>query len=288
MSSFEIELLSENNICVELCCLVCERTFSTEIDLDFSPENELYSNSDVLYCFNCETPYEYNIKFDSNILHVEFKNDEIVGTIKYSSKIHLEEYKTSSTKTSKRFYYKQIERLKIILEIKNEEYIIDQSLNRLIYTGVITSLETYLNEVFILIVFHSERTLERFVSGYEPYQKERLSLHEIIVKYNTLEIRVREDLDNFIYHNIPKLIRIFNLFDFELEKFNKLKDISQNIQKRHNLIHRSGLDESDNFKEVSKIEVETLINNSNLFVEYIDEKIEKKCFIPGFDLDLPF
>lgn len=288
MSTFEIELSSNNNVCVELCCLECESTFSTELDLSFSLESLLYSNSDILYCLNCEIPYEYNIKFDSNKLQIAFKDEEIIGSLKYSNKICWEEYKTSSPIKSKRFYNIQIERLEKILDIKSEEYIIDQSLNSLVFTGVITSLETYLNEVFILIVFHSESTLEKFVSEYEPYKKERLSLHEIFVKYNTLEMRVREDLDNFIYHNIPKLIRIFNIFQFELDRFDKIKDIALHIQKRHNLIHRSGLDENDDFKEVSKNEVESLISNTNLFVEYIQNKIEENCFLPDFDIDFPF
>ncbi len=219
-----------------------------------------------------------------------FKNNEIFGSLKYSEKVNWEEYKTLSTYKSKQFYDIQIERLKKILYIENEEFIIDQSLNRLVYTGVITSLETYLNEIFILIVFHSEDTLEKFVCEYEPYQKERFSLHEIFVKYNALKMRVREDLENFIYHNIPKLIRVFNIFNFELDKFEKIKDISIYIQKRHNLIHRSGLNEYDDFMviELNKVEIETLISDVNLFVEYVHKKIEENCFLPDDYFDYPF
>lgn len=288
MKTFEIELSSDNSISIDLCCLECESTFSTELDLSYNQENILYSNSDVLYCLDCEIPYEYDILIESNKLQLSFKNNEIIGNLKYSEKINWDEYKTLTTFKSKQFYKIQIERLKKILELKSEEYIIEQSLNRLVFTGVITSLETYLNEIFILIVFHSESTLEKFVNEYEPYQKERFSLHEIFAKYNSLEMRVREDLENFIYHNIPKLIRIFNIFNFELVKFDKIEEISKYIQKRHNLIHRSGLNENDDFIELKKIEVETLINDSYLFVEYINKKIEEYCFLPDYDHESPF
>lgn len=290
MKTFEIELSSNNNICIELCCLECNCNFSTELDLNFDDLDSLYSNSGVLHCIDCEIPYEYDIIIETNKLQVSFKNNEIFGDLKYSEKINWEEYKTSSTYKSKQFYDIQIERLKKILYLENEEYIIEQSLNRLVYTGIISSLETYLNEIFILIVFHSKDTLEKFVCEYEPYQKEKLSLHEIFVKYNSLKMRVREDLENFIYHNIPKLIRIFNIFNFELDKFEKIKDISICIQKRHNLIHRSGLNEHDEFivMEVARTEIETLISDTNLFVEYVHKKIEENCFLPDDYFDYPF
>ena len=288
MKTFEIELSPDNSISIELCCFECGSTFSTELDLSHNQETILYSNSGVLYCSDCEIQYEYDIIIESNKLQLSFKNNEIIGNLKYSEKINWYEYKTLTTFKSKQFYNIQIERLKKILELKLEEYIIDQSLNRLVFTGVITSLETYLNEIFILIVFHSESTLEKFVSEYELYQKEKFSLHEIFAKYNSLEMRVREDLENFIYHNIPKLIRVFNIFNFELSKFEKIKEISKYIQKRHNFIHRSGLNENDEFIELKKIEVETLINDSYLFVEYINKKIEEYCFLPDYDHESPF
>lgn len=288
MSRFEIELSSDKDICVELICLECGSRFSTELDLNFKGESLPYSNSDVLYCLDCEVPYDYKLKFDENKLEITFEDDDIFGSLKYSENVMLEEYKTSSILKSKQFYYIQIERLKKILHINNEEYIIDQSLNKLVYTGVITSLETYLNEIFTMIVFESKSTLENFVLEYEPYKKEKISFHEIFTKFNSLEMRVRDDLDNFIYHNIPKLIGLFKIFHFELEKFEKIKDLSQHIKMRHNLIHRSGIDKNDNFQVVTKKDVELLIVVTNSFVEYIHDKIEKKCYLPNFDIDFPF
>ena len=153
MTRFEIELSSDKGICAELICLHCKSRFSTELDLNFKDESLPYSNSDLVYCLDCEVPYEYKIKFDENKLEITFEDDDIVGSLKYSENIRLEEYKISSILKSKQFYYIQIERLKKILQINNEEYIIDQSLNKLVYTGVITSLETYLNEIFRLTIF---------------------------------------------------------------------------------------------------------------------------------------
>jgi len=150
----------------------------------------------------------------------------------------------------------------------------------LVFSGVITALETYLNEIFISIVFESEYTLEKFVSEYEPYKKEQISLNKIFSKYNSLGARVREDLNYLIYHNIGKLIAVFDIFNFDLQKFPRIKDISIAIQKRHDLVHRSGLDKDNNFQEISKAEVRALISNTSQLVGYIDKKIKERCYLP--------
>lgn len=291
MNKFEIPLSPDEEICLELTCLNCQEIFSTELDLNFIYENLPYSNNDVLYCLKCERKYEYNIKFDSNVLEISVKGKKINGCLKKSDKILSEEYEIPTTLKSKKFYDIQIERLEKILEIKSSEYILEQSLNRLLYSAVITSLETYLNEVFLLIVFHSNLTLEKFVNEYEPYKKEKLNLNEIFERTKSINNQVEEDLNNFIYHNIPKLVRIFNIFNFELQKFTKLNEISKHINMRHKLVHRSGLNNENNFEEISKEDVRSVIKNVNLFIDYINTKIENKCFLPKdyfeFD-DMPF
>jgi hypothetical protein len=287
MSTFEIEILSNIDVCVELNCTECDCKFSVELDLN--PNDEMpYFNNGVLHCEDCEKPYEYNLKFDMNKLQVNFKEDGIIGRLKESEKVNLEEYKVQSTNKSRQFYYTQINRLQKILEIRNNEFIIEQSLNRLVYSGIITSLETYLGEVFSQIVFHSNETFENFISEYELYKKEKLSLNDIIKKYHNLSNRVKEDLDNIIYHNINKIVPIFNIYNFELDKFEKLSSISKHIKKRHNFVHRSGLDENENFEEITKAEINLVIEDINLFVEYIHKKIDSRCYLSEFDFDLPF
>ena len=286
MSTFEIEILSNIDVCIELNCTECDSKFSVELDLHQNDEMP-YFNNGVLHCEDCEKPYEYRLKFDMNKLQVIFE-DNIIGGLKESGKVNLDDYKIQSTKKSLQFYYIQINRLQKILEIHNEEFIIVQSLNRLVFSGIITSLETYLGEIFSQIVFHSNDTFEIFISEYELYKKEKLSLSEIIIKYENLNSRVKEDLDNIIYHNINKLVPIFNIFNFELDKFEKLNTIAKHIKKRHNFVHRSGLDENENFEIITKEEIKLVIEDINLFVEFINKKIDSKCYLADFDIDLPF
>ena len=78
-------------------------------------------------------------------------------------------------------------------------------------------METYLYKVYILIVFHSENTIEKFVDNYEPNKKERITLNEIVTKYKSLQNRIKEHLNNSTYHNILKLLSMFNFYNFDLK-----------------------------------------------------------------------
>lgn len=291
MTTFRMETISNKNICVELFCNECGNKFSTELDTNFQNLELPFQSEGVLYCLYCEKPYEHTIKFDNNNLEIVFKNDELFGGLENSKKDYSEENKTSNPNNSKRFYFLQIERLEKIVKLKSGVFILDQALYRLVYSGIITSLETYLNEIFPQIVFHSEFTIEKFITDYEPYKKEKISLNEIYKKHRSINLRVQDDIDNFIYHNIPKLINVFNIYNFELDKHDRIHNIAKYIQKRHHLVHRSGVNQDDSLQEISEIEIETIIKDMNSFVEYIDQKINGKCYLPFpyFDVtDIPF
>jgi glycosidase len=289
MSKFNLEISLDKSISIELICNECGNQFSSEIDLHYKGQELSEEWDDFLYCFYCEHPYRYTGSFYNNILTINFHETELLGRLKYSQKVEEEEYVGLTPHKSLRFYNLQIERLEKIIKLKTGEHIIDQTLFRLIYSGVITALETYLSETFIQVVFYSTDTLEKFVYNYEPFKKEKISMHEIFQKYNNLELRVRDDIDNFIFHNISKLIKIFNIFDFELNNSPQIKNISKYIQKRHNFVHKSGIVREESLEEISEKEIEELICNVNLFVNYITKKNSEKCFLPyNDDLGLPF
>jgi hypothetical protein len=283
MTSFEIDILFNREINLSIFCIECGKYFSSELDINYSDDKLPTFNKEIFYCHFCNEPHKFTLEVENNNLTVTSKDKNISGGLSYSNNIEMEELPYSTPQDAKAFYDLQIERLLQILNVEINKYIVDQSLNRLIYSGIITSLETYLNEVLISIVFSSECTLEKFVNEYEPYKKEQLSLNEIFLKFNYLENKVRKDLNNLIYHNIPKIIRIFNIFDFELDKFSNIKNLVAGIQKRHSLIHRSGVDENDgSYLEVSKEEIILLIKETNSFVNYINQKVEEKCYLKDF------
>ncbi|WP_029035101.1 hypothetical protein [Salinimicrobium terrae] len=288
MSKFYKELRLNRPVCVELLCKECGNKFSTELDVQFKSGENHFQSSDNLYCSYCEEPYEYMLKYDNSNLSIEFKTNELFGGLKYSNSISFEEYRTATPQQSKKYFFLELERLQKILRLNSIEPDVELAKRRLVFSGIITCLETYLGEIFNQIVFHSSYTLEVFVANYEPYKKEKITVHEIFTKHNSLKLKVKDDLDNFIFHNVSKLINIFNIYEFELHNFEKIERIAIHIQKRHNFVHRSGIDKEDNLQDVLKTEIDEVIKDVSLFVEYIDNKIISKFLLQYDDDELPF
>ncbi|MCQ0110304.1 hypothetical protein [Zhouia amylolytica] len=283
MSSFEIDLTRNKNINIKLQCLECSCSFSTELDSSIEDEPTPHTKDDTLYCTECEASYNYTVRIDFSKFLISFE-DDLKGQLNYSSGFNKEEYDESTPYKAKKFYYSQIERLKEIIRLEVKQFITEQAFNRLIYSGVITALETYLNDFFLAIVFKDNYSLEKFVSEYEPYKKEQISLNEIFETIQNINTKVEKDLNYIIYHNISRLIPVFDIYNFDLRKCNEISSISKSIKKRHDFVHRSGQDKNGNFQEVSKSEIFELISTTNGLVQYIDKKYKEKCYDPFGDL----
>lgn len=276
MNYLEIDIVDNKSINVSLICVKCGARFNPELDLRSDTEG-IYKKNEVVYCYDCEKPYEFEKIIENQKLKIKFLNKEVSASLNHSDSIDKsEEVRIPyNYKRALRFYRTQIRRLKKLLEIKHDETSIVQTNYRLIFSGVITTLETYMNEVLLFMVLDSDLRLRIFVEKYEPYQKETFRLNQVFKKHDMIYSRVEHDLNKLIYHSLPKMIRIFDIYDFDLAKYEKIKSITKSIKLRHNFVHRSGLDDNDNLIILSEDDVLNLIDNVDSFVLYVNQKADE-------------
>jgi hypothetical protein len=74
---------------------------------------------------------------------------------------------------------------------------------------------------------------------------------------------------------MPKIISIFDIYDLKLGNFEKIRSVTQNIELRHNFVHRSGLDDQDNLIALSEQDIKYLIEDISSFVEYVNNQIDE-------------
>ncbi|WP_318640200.1 hypothetical protein [Flavobacterium ardleyense] len=256
------------------------------MDLVFDNPDIPIINEESVMCYECGSVMNYTTSCTSKTFSTEMRDEETIHFLEYSDQDNLELYEKSSPYKSKVFYYSQINRFQQLIDQEFGEFIIEQSLNRLVFSGVVTAVETYLNEILIYTVFYSEDTINTFIENYEPYKKEVVPLNQIISMRKSINNKIKEDLNNLLYHNIPKMIRIFDIYNYDLRSFKEIPKLVSQIKLRHDFVHRSGIDKEDNLVLTSKQQILNLIELTNSFIEYINNKYKNNCF--RTDADSPF
>jgi len=171
-------------------------------------------------------------------------------------------------------YY--IEFKKSIINIQNLSNVscIDELLTShyfgMLYSSVITSLETYLYDAIRFKIDNNIQYLEDFVKTFEKYQKEKLKFSDIYTEYNNIELKVKESLSNLIYHRLDIIENIYSaIFSISFQD----KDfMNKAIQNRHDLVHRNGKKTDGANHNISKDNVLELCDKTLSFIDNIEEQ----------------
>lgn len=148
------------------------------------------------------------------------------------------------------------------------------TLYKILYANVITSLESYLSESFIINVFESNEALENFLKHNKHLKNEKYTLIQILQKEDLIEQAVKKFLATILWHDIPK-IKSFYKFTFNITFGDNLEFICKAVNNRHDIIHRNGKSTEGEELNISKDDVQELTLNVKELVEHIETQIKE-------------
>lgn len=171
------------------------------------------------------------------------------------------------------FFYsfeENVQNLKHLLEIKTDK---QQALNYLLYSNVITLLETYLSDVFISTVCNFLPLMRRLLESDPEFKNRKFDLSDIFSKYDNLHTDIQEYLSGLLYHNISKIKNLYESvlsisFPSDLVFLYKAVDV------RHDLVHRNGKSKKGIKHKIGKTDVDNLLSSVITFITDIDLKIK--------------
>ncbi|ENP8324489.1 hypothetical protein M2G54_22145 [Vibrio vulnificus] len=162
------------------------------------------------------------------------------------------------------------------IESLSEAKLIDRRLqtqmNRLLYSNVITALETYLSDALFNIVMSNPDLIQKVIETSPEFKNQKFDLSDIYKKYSSLESLASEYLVNIIYHNISKVSQIYkSVLGVNFPK--KLSPIYKAITIRHDIIHRNGKDKNGQSIILDKGDVHQLLQDVRAFVAEVNLQI---------------
>jgi hypothetical protein len=103
----------------------------------------------------------------------------------------------------------------------------------------VTAMEAYLSGTLIEKVKQNEKYLLNAAQKIEDIKDEKMTLYEVVKSPDQAQKRILEKLYEFMYHNLPKIKRIYETV-FEIKIDYSLKDLMTIVRRRHDIVHRNG------------------------------------------------
>lgn len=237
---------------IEFYCSRCGELNSHEPELSndapLASEDEMEHQLEVLFCSNCDTPFQVHVSKDPSSLSFDY---------------HLEDgYKLSEGGEYQAIFKSAIFNIEqLIYHLLSDSYVNNNYFNRLFYTQCIITLETYFGDALKSYVVNSDEYIKKFILTSDKLKNETYSLKNIIQKPNLLSERVQNRLSEILYHNLSVVTKIYsNVLDIDLDKLlgKERQYFETAISIRHDCVHRSGKTKDGKTHHISRDDIQKL------------------------------
>ena len=148
---------------------------------------------------------------------------------------------------------------------------------RLLFVNVITALETFLSDAFISKVMGSREYFKAFVKSNPDFQKQKLSLSDVLEAAEVIESTVKTHLLEVVWHNLDRVSQMYkSTLGIEFPK--DLGDVYRAILKRHDIVHRNGKNKDGENIHIEKDDVSKLINDVEKLAQELDLRLTEVDF----------
>lgn len=173
----------------------------------------------------------------------------------------------------------RLDQIKLILTLQG-----DSQAKKLVINfalgAAIGALEAYLWEVAYYWVEHDEDVYKNVIENLQHFNEQPIKLGDIFKQQENLKIKVKEYLQNLVWHRWDQVGRLFQAgFGFKAPSFTVFDDA---LKKRHDIVHRSGFDKNGNAVVVSIDEIEFLRNTILKFSTTLEQNLTRRSTEKAF------
>lgn len=142
---------------------------------------------------------------------------------------------------------------------------------QLSYAGAITALETFLRETMTYWVDHSEDTVRNLVAGHPGFKDRKISLGKLFELYEALRAEIKAHMQAMAWHRPTE---VAPMFIHGLGVTLGYTGFVDDVNKRHDIVHRSGQRIDGSAVAVTDQDVANLAERVLAFAKDVEAKIE--------------
>ena len=144
---------------------------------------------------------------------------------------------------------------------------------KLLYVNVVTSLETFLSDVFINSMLDHKQYIAIFVENYPKYKHEKIKMSQVFQVHSRITSSVEEELRQMTWHNIERVFHLYKVV-FGVEFGDEHYKLKKYVEIRHDLVHRNGKNVRGEVHDIVGGDVEELITAAKRLADHIDSSME--------------
>ncbi|HHQ4889297.1 MULTISPECIES: HEPN/Toprim-associated domain-containing protein [Aeromonas] len=148
----------------------------------------------------------------------------------------------------------------------------NQILQRMIYSNVITAMESYLSDTIKRTVLSRKAIKIRFIEKHKAFS-EKIKINEIFEYIDKIDKIISDEIEKISFHNV---VTVKNLYIDVLDcDFNHI-DVSRLIDYvsiRHDIVHRNGMKTNGDIIYLSQDDVTVMMDFVQLFIDGIETKM---------------
>lgn len=172
-------------------------------------------------------------------------------------------------------YYKEflqsISNIKQLIEIEISDENLKKPFFRMLFANVITIMESYLSDTFIIKVTSKKKLMERLLNT-KLYNQEKKKLPDAYKWISKMKVNITEDLLKIQFHNLWKVKELYKEV-LEIELPEVTEKLINSVFIRHDIVHNNGKTKKKGEWIINKDQINQLINDTEELVKSIENQL---------------
>lgn len=248
----------------------------------WDPANDTpYNGREGGYLYIHGGPYEaedelydrFGDLFDDDIVRAVIDDVESDGIYEWAPRHtapHYDEYFSFEVESEDSPYQQFLQRLSEIDSLSAAALDLEHKvlLRQLLYSHLITALETYLSDTMSYQVKTDDDVFKRFVSNCSEFKEKKLPLSTIFGRLEALRVEVEQYIQKTVWHRLDNVIPLFSS-SLDIKR-PEMKKIMKYIVVRHDIVHRGGKTKEGGHVEITSDKLSELRHCIANFVEKVE------------------
>lgn len=219
-----------------------------------------------------------DVALDELVDELENESDIWTRTDEYDRQFYPpDDYEFEALRSEKRPLENLEKRLLCLRQLLKQKDLMDGSLQQfqlmMIFSFSIGSMEAFLSDLFTIKLLSDDEFKARYLKVDKDLAQKKISLSDLYDKHKSIDDIIKQQIIVTSFHSLERVSSLFKgVFSVDL---GEIGDLVKMVHKRHDFVHRGGVDIDGSDTVTTKAEVTALISRIETLCRELNKKMSE-------------